>query len=111
MENMTLQNIVRACGGIYQGTETDRNREITGVALDCRKVEKGFCYIAIQGMPCGGDAFISKKQKKEATLFYFHRPLSDWEGQSTRGNNNNRRENRNHPESRLLLNPVFTREK
>ncbi len=66
MENMTLQNIVRACGGIYQGTETDRNREITGVALDCRKVEKGFCYIAIQGMPCGGDAFISEALKKEA---------------------------------------------
>ena len=66
MENMTLQNIVRACGGVYQGTQADREREVTGVALDCRKVEEGFCYIAIQGMPCGGADFITEALEKGA---------------------------------------------
>ena len=42
MKGLSLANIASACGGTYRGSEDARNREITGVAIDSRKIEKDF---------------------------------------------------------------------
>ena len=58
MKNMTLQNIATACGGIYYGTEADKEKEITGVVIDNRLIEKDYLFIAIKGARVDGHSFI-----------------------------------------------------
>ena len=36
MKNMTLENIAKACNGIYVGDEDLKSKEITGVEKDSR---------------------------------------------------------------------------
>lgn len=66
MENMTLECIARACGGIYMGEEEDRQREAAGVVLDSRLVEKDFCFIATRGERVDGHSFIPDVLEKGA---------------------------------------------
>ncbi len=66
MENMTLERIVRACGGTYRGAEADRNKEVAGVVLDSRQAEAGFCFIAVKGERVDGHSFISEVLQKGA---------------------------------------------
>ena len=49
MKGLSLANIASACGGTYRGSEDARNREITGVAIDSRKIEKDFLFVPIKG--------------------------------------------------------------
>ena len=41
MEHMTLEMITACCNGIYFGEEAQKNTEVTGIAIDSRKVKKG----------------------------------------------------------------------
>lgn len=58
MKNMTLENIAAACGGTYYGTEEDKKREIAGVVIDNRLVEKDYLFIALKGARVDGHSFI-----------------------------------------------------
>ena len=58
MKNMTLANIATACGGMYYGTEADKNREIAGAVIDNRLIEKDYLFIAIKGARVDGHSFI-----------------------------------------------------
>lgn len=58
MKNMTLKEISVACGGIYYGDEEQYYREVTGVAIDSRKVETGFLFVPIRGARVDGHIFI-----------------------------------------------------
>lgn len=58
MKNMTLANIAAACGGIYYGTEAEKEREITGAVIDNRLIEKDYLFIAIKGVRVDGHSFI-----------------------------------------------------
>lgn len=58
MKNMTLANIALACGGIYYGTESDKEKVISGVVIDNRLVEKDYLFIAIKGARVDGHSFI-----------------------------------------------------
>ena len=49
LQQMTLENIARACGGTYVGEDTLRGSEITGAVIDSRQVEPGYLYIPIRG--------------------------------------------------------------
>lgn len=49
MKNLTLRNITRACQGTYHGDESLLDREVAGVTIDSRKVEKDFLFVAING--------------------------------------------------------------
>lgn len=49
MKNLTLRNITRACQGTYHGNESLLDREVAGVTIDSRKVEKDFLFVAING--------------------------------------------------------------
>lgn len=58
MEHMTLERIAAACGGHYNGDESDKNREVMGVVLDSRQAEADFCFVATRGERVDGHSFI-----------------------------------------------------
>ena len=66
MKNMTLESIACACGGTYQGKESDLHREVAGVVLDSRQVETDFCFIATKGERVDGHSFIAGVLEKGA---------------------------------------------
>lgn len=66
MKNMTLLNIVAACHGTYCGDNSLLEREITGVAIDSRKVEPGFLFVPIKGARVDGHTFIPQVMENGA---------------------------------------------
>lgn len=60
MKNMTLKEIACACGGVYYGDEEKYHQEVSGVAIDSRKVEKDYLFVAIRGARVDGHMFISQ---------------------------------------------------
>lgn len=58
MKNMTLKEIAVACGGIYYGDDESYYREVSGVVIDSRKIEKDCLFIAIRGTRVDGHMFI-----------------------------------------------------
>ena len=42
MKNLTLRNITKACHGEYRGPENLLDKEVAGVTIDSRKVEKDY---------------------------------------------------------------------
>ncbi len=60
MKNMTLGNIAKCCGGTYFGDEGMKDTEVTGIAIDSRKVKRGGLFIPIRGERVDGHSFISK---------------------------------------------------
>lgn len=57
MKNMTLSNIAAACGGKLCNFHGDE-REVLGVDLDSRRMEKGYLYLAAAGERVDGHQFI-----------------------------------------------------
>ena len=49
MKQMSLQNIAAACHGTFHGDAALLSKEITGVAIDSRKIEPGFLFVPIKG--------------------------------------------------------------
>ncbi len=66
MKHMSLQEIAAACGGQYFGDETKPSIEVTGVAIDSRKIEDGFLFIPIKGARVDGHDFIPQVMEKGA---------------------------------------------
>ena len=60
MKNMTLENIAKACNGIYVGDEDLKSKEITGVEKDSRLIEDGFLYVPFAGARVDGHNFINQ---------------------------------------------------
>lgn len=58
LQGMTLENIARACGGIYRGSEELKEKEITGAVTDSRQVKAGYLFIPIKGARVDGHDFI-----------------------------------------------------
>lgn len=54
MKNMTLENIAKACNGIYVGDEDLKSKEITGVEKDSRLIEDGYLYLPFVGARVDG---------------------------------------------------------
>ncbi|MCD7817969.1 MAG: UDP-N-acetylmuramoyl-tripeptide--D-alanyl-D-alanine ligase [Lachnospiraceae bacterium] len=66
MKNMTLARMAEACGGIYYGSEEDREKEICAVTTDSRKAEPGCLFAAIRGERADGHDFIPSVFEKGA---------------------------------------------
>lgn len=66
MKHMSLKEIAAACGGTYYGDETRLSEEVTGVAIDSRKIEAGFLFIPIKGARVDGHDFIPQVMEKGA---------------------------------------------
>lgn len=58
MKNMTLANIAECCNGTYFGDSEKKDMEVTGIAIDSRKVKKGGLFIPIKGERVDGHSFI-----------------------------------------------------
>ena len=58
MKNLTLANIAEACQGVYHGDGILLDKEVAGVTIDSRKVEKDFLFVAIDGERFNAHTFI-----------------------------------------------------
>ena len=77
MKNLTLRNITRACQGTYHGDESLLEREVAGVTIDSRKVEKDFLFVAINGERFNAHQFIPDTIEKGALCVVSHEDLGD----------------------------------
>lgn len=66
MKHMSLREISFACGGQYYGNEASLSTEVTGVAIDSRKIEEGYLFIPIKGARVDGHDFIPQVMEKGA---------------------------------------------
>lgn len=80
MKHMSLQNIASACQGTYYGEESKKELEITGVAIDSRKIEQGFLFVPIKGERVDGHNFIPQVMENGAlcTLSEQELPNADY---------------------------------
>lgn len=77
LEQMTLENIAKACGGTYVGDDAQRGSEITGAVIDSRQVEPGYLYIPIRGERVDGHRFIPDVFEKGALAVLSEEPLDN----------------------------------
>ena len=77
MKNMTLENIEKACGGRYIGTESEKKTEVLGVVIDSRQVESGYLFVAIPGEKVDGHKFIPDVFAKGAAAVLSEQQLED----------------------------------
>lgn len=80
MKNMTLENIAKACGGIYVGDEKSKNKEITGVEKDSRLVAEGYLYLPFVGAKVDGHDFIPQVFEKGALCTLSEKDLEHPDG-------------------------------
>ena len=77
MKNLTLRNITKACHGEYRGPENLLDKEVAGVTIDSRKVEKDYLFIAIDGERVNAHKFIPDTIKKGAMCVISHEDLGE----------------------------------
>lgn len=77
MKNLTLENIAAACKGTYHGDPALLSKEIAGITIDSRKVEKDFLFVAISGERFDGHTFIPDTIKKGALCVISHQDLGE----------------------------------
>lgn len=59
MRNMTLENIAQACGGqLFYMKKSLEDKTAEGIAIDSRKIEPGFIFVATKGERVDGHRFI-----------------------------------------------------
>lgn len=66
MNAMSLREIANATGGHFYGDNTKLDLQVTGVAIDSRKVEEGFLFVALKGARVDGHTFIPQVMDKGA---------------------------------------------
>lgn len=77
MKQMSLSEITVACGGQYFGDDSKRSIEVTGVAIDSRKIEAGYLFIPIKGARVDGHDFIPQVMEKGALCTLSEQELGD----------------------------------
>lgn len=80
MKNMTLENIAKACNGIYVGDEDLKSKEITGVEKDSRLIEDGYLYLPFVGARVDGHDFIPQVFDKGALCTLSENDLNNPKG-------------------------------
>ncbi len=77
MKNLTLENITTACHGTYHGDEASFKKEVAGVVIDSRKVEKDYLFVAIDGANVNAHKFIPDTIEKGALCVVSHEDLGE----------------------------------
>ncbi len=77
MKHMSLLEIATACGGQYYGDTSLLHTEVTGVAIDSRKIETGYLFIPIKGARVDGHDFISQVIEAGALCTLTEKELPD----------------------------------
>ncbi len=80
MIGMTLGRIAACCGGVYFGEEEKKETEVTGIAIDSRKVKKGGLFIPIRGERVDGHSFIPSVMEAGALACLSEQKLDDAAG-------------------------------
>ena len=68
MEHMSLQEITSACKGVYHGDLAFLEKEVSGVAIDSRKIKKDFLFVPIKGARVDGHDFIPQVMEEKGAL-------------------------------------------
>lgn len=76
MKNMTLENIAKACSGIYYGPEENKNREVEGISIDSRQIQKNWLFVATKGERVDGHSFIPDVCKEGALCVVSEKKLA-----------------------------------
>lgn len=66
MKAMSLREITAAVGGTYYGDESKLVLEVTGVAIDSRKVLEGYLFVPLKGARVDGHTFIPQVMESGA---------------------------------------------
>lgn len=66
MKKMTCREIAEACNGTFYGTEQEKEKVVAGIALDSRKIEKDWVFVATVGQRVDGHSFIPQVFQKQA---------------------------------------------
>ena len=66
MKHMTLKAIATACGGTYYGPAENLETEVSGIAIDSRKIETNWLFAATVGERVDGHSFIESCYEKGA---------------------------------------------
>lgn len=77
MKNLTLENIAKACNGIYHGDPTLLSKEVSSVTTDSRQVTEDSLFIAIVGERSDGHRYISQTYEKGALCCISQRKLPE----------------------------------
>lgn len=77
MKSMSLKEIASACGGRYCGDNALLTVEVTGVAIDSRKIQDGYLFIPIKGARVDGHDFIPQVIQQGAVCTLSERELTD----------------------------------
>lgn len=56
---MTIEAMTKVCGGIYHGSDIYRQKEISSITTDSRKVQDNCMFVAIKGERSDGHDYIS----------------------------------------------------
>lgn len=77
MKHLTLLNIMYACHGTFHGDRDLLSKEVTGVAVDSRKVEEGYLFVPLKGAKVDGHTFIPQVMEKGALVTLSEQDLGD----------------------------------
>jgi len=77
MKGMTLAAIAKACNGIYYGPKDNKDKTVSGVTIDSRKVEKGSLFIAIKGERSDGHDYFESVYEKGALCCITEKELAN----------------------------------
>lgn len=75
MQNMSLEQITSAVGGTYYGDRTLKHLNISGVAIDSRKIKTDFLFVPIKGTRVDGHDFIREVMNEGALCTLTERPI------------------------------------
>jgi UDP-N-acetylmuramoyl-tripeptide--D-alanyl-D-alanine ligase len=79
MRAMSLREIVTACGGSFFGNESKLNLEVSGVAIDSRKIEEGYLFIPMKGARVDGHTFIPQVMAAGALCTLSEQPVDGYD--------------------------------
>ncbi len=77
MKAMSLREIATACGGQYHGDTSILHKQVTGVAIDSRKIKQDYLFIPIKGARVDGHSFIPQVMEAGALCTLSEKPLEN----------------------------------
>ena len=77
MKNLTLRNLTEVCSGTWHGDDALRDREISAITTDSRKIEKDCLFVPIVGERVDAHRFIPDVMAKGALATLSERELPD----------------------------------
>lgn len=77
MKKMTCGEIAKACHGTFIGPKAAEERIVAGIALDSRKIEKDWVFVATVGERVDGHSFIPQVYQKQAACVISEKILEE----------------------------------